>query len=75
LYLEAIRRLGVSAQDTFALEDSANGITAARDAGLNVIAFPNDLTKHLDLSHATKEWASDRAPSLAEIQTLLESIR
>lgn len=75
LYLEAIRRLGISAQDTFALEDSANGITAARDAGLKVIAFPNDLTKHLDLSHATKEWKSDRAPSLADIQTLLESIR
>jgi putative hydrolase of the HAD superfamily len=73
LYLEAISRLGVPASASFALEDSANGITAAIDAGLNVIAFPNDLTKHLDLSHATHEWAGDRAPSLAEIQALLES--
>ena len=39
-YLEAARRLGTTASDCLALEDSPTGITSARDAGCAVIAIP-----------------------------------
>jgi HAD superfamily hydrolase (TIGR01509 family) len=41
VYLEAARRLGVRPQDVVAVEDSGNGIRAARAAGMAVIAIPN----------------------------------
>ena len=41
VYLEAARRLGVRPDDATAVEDSANGIRAARAAGMSVVAIPN----------------------------------
>jgi HAD superfamily hydrolase (TIGR01509 family) len=41
VYLEAARRLGVTPEDSAAVEDSASGIRAARAAGMAVIAIPN----------------------------------
>ena len=41
VYLEAARRLGIAPQLCAAVEDSANGIRAAKAAGMVVIAFPN----------------------------------
>jgi HAD superfamily hydrolase (TIGR01509 family) len=41
VYLEAIRRLGVTPTEAAAIEDSSNGILAARAAGMRVIALPN----------------------------------
>jgi HAD superfamily hydrolase (TIGR01509 family) len=41
VYLEAALRLGVAAERCAAVEDSANGIRAARAAGMLVIAYPN----------------------------------
>jgi HAD superfamily hydrolase (TIGR01509 family) len=41
VYLEAIRRLGVAPTEAAAIEDSSNGILAARAAGMRVIALPN----------------------------------
>jgi beta-phosphoglucomutase-like phosphatase (HAD superfamily) len=38
--------------DALAIEDSPHGVTAARAAGLRVIAVPNSVTARLDLSHA-----------------------
>ncbi len=52
LYLSALTCLGVSAAETVALEDSPNGIAAARAAGLYVVALPNPVTAGLDLSAA-----------------------
>lgn len=40
IYLEVCRRLNVEPTGAVALEDSAPGITAARDAGLTVVAVP-----------------------------------
>jgi HAD superfamily hydrolase (TIGR01509 family) len=42
VYLEAARRLGVAPGLCAAVEDSANGIRAARAAGMDVIAYPNE---------------------------------
>ena len=41
VYLEAARRLGVSAERCAAIEDSANGIRSAHAAGMRVLAVPN----------------------------------
>ncbi len=52
LYLAAVQSLSVSPQLALALEDSPNGVAAARAAGLSVYAYPNPITIHLDLSAA-----------------------
>jgi HAD superfamily hydrolase (TIGR01509 family) len=40
VYLEAARRLGAEPEESVAVEDSTNGITAAAAAGMGVIAVP-----------------------------------
>ena len=52
LYLEALRRLGARAEDALAVEDSAPGVTAARAAGVRVVAVPNEITAGQDFSTA-----------------------
>jgi HAD superfamily hydrolase (TIGR01509 family) len=41
VYLEAARRLGVDPAHAAAVEDSSNGILAAKAAGMRVLAIPN----------------------------------
>ena len=41
VYLEAARRLGADPRETAAVEDSHNGILAAKSAGMFTIAIPN----------------------------------
>jgi HAD superfamily hydrolase (TIGR01509 family) len=52
LFLRAAEGLGVSPAQTIVLEDSLNGVLAARSAGAFTVAIPNALTQHLDLSQA-----------------------
>jgi HAD superfamily hydrolase (TIGR01509 family) len=42
VYLEATRRMKVDPHKTAAVEDSTNGLLAAKAAGMRVIAIPND---------------------------------
>lgn len=49
LYLEALERLGVAANEAIAFEDSANGALAAQRAGIFCVAVPNPVTAHLDV--------------------------
>lgn len=49
LYLGALRALGVEAREAMAIEDSPNGILAAKRAGLVCVAVPNALTRRLAL--------------------------
>jgi beta-phosphoglucomutase-like phosphatase (HAD superfamily) len=42
VYLEAVRRLGVAAEETVAIEDSSNGLRSAHAAGLIVVALPHE---------------------------------
>jgi HAD superfamily hydrolase (TIGR01509 family) len=41
VFLEAARRLGIPPERCAAIEDSANGIRAAHEAGMWVVAVPN----------------------------------
>ena len=52
LYRTALRRLEVRPSEAIALEDSSNGIHAAKAAGLFCVAVPNPLTADMDLSEA-----------------------
>jgi beta-phosphoglucomutase-like phosphatase (HAD superfamily) len=69
LYLAALECLGVAASDAIAIEDSPNGVTAAKVAGMRCVAVPNSITARLDLSHADVILAS-----LADT-TLLDLVR
>jgi HAD superfamily hydrolase (TIGR01509 family) len=69
LYLEALEELGVDADEAVAIEDSPNGITAARAAGIFCVAFPNDVTSALDLSHADLVLESLHDVPLGELLT------
>lgn len=72
LYITALRALRLKPEEAVAFEDSTNGVTAAKAAGIYVVAVPNDLTRQLPLDHADL-----RLDSLAELELprLLERIR
>ena len=71
LYLAVLTALGVSGAEAVALEDSPNGIRAAKAAGMICVAVPNQLTRQLVLDEADL-----RLDSLAEmpLQRLLEKV-
>ncbi len=52
LYLSALELLGAAASEAIALEDSPNGILAAKRAGIFCVAVPNALTRQLRLDKA-----------------------
>jgi HAD superfamily hydrolase (TIGR01509 family) len=52
LYREALTRLGAEPARTIAIEDSPNGISAAKAAGIFCLAVPNEVTERLDLTAA-----------------------
>jgi len=58
LYLLALEKLGVKADEAIAFEDSPNGILAAKRAGIFCIAVPNPLTKDLPLELADRRLGS-----------------
>jgi putative hydrolase of the HAD superfamily len=45
LYLVAVERIGLPAEQVLAVEDSVNGATAALAAGLEVVAVPGPVTR------------------------------
>jgi HAD superfamily hydrolase (TIGR01509 family) len=52
LYLAALERLGLQPNEAVAIEDSPNGIRAAKDAGLFCLAVPTAVTSGMDLGEA-----------------------
>jgi HAD superfamily hydrolase (TIGR01509 family) len=58
VYLAALSALGVKAHQAIALEDSPNGVLAAKRAGLYCVAVPNALTRQLSLDRADLQLAS-----------------
>ena len=71
LFLLAATRLGVAADQCLVFEDSPNGISAARVAGMRCVAIPNPLTRHLPLGEADFVVESLADYSLAEILSRL----
>jgi HAD superfamily hydrolase (TIGR01509 family) len=65
VYLEAARRLGVEAARCGAVEDSHNGIRAAKAAGMRVVAVPNP---HFPPDEEAMAAADVVIASIAELQ-------
>jgi HAD superfamily hydrolase (TIGR01509 family) len=64
VYLEVARRLGVDPTRTAAVEDSHNGILAAKAAGMRVLAIPN---RHFPPGEEALAQAAVVLDSLAEL--------
>jgi HAD superfamily hydrolase (TIGR01509 family) len=52
LYLAVLDCLEVGADEAIAVEDSPNGIAAAKRAGMRCVAIPNSITARLDFGEA-----------------------
>jgi HAD superfamily hydrolase (TIGR01509 family) len=60
MYVEALERLSVAPTEALALEDSRNGVAAAKAAGVWCVAYPNAVTQNADLSEADAVvWEAD----------------
>ena len=52
LYIAVLGCLGVAASEAIAIEDSPNGVAAAKLAGMRCVAIPNSITARLDFRAA-----------------------
>ena len=52
LYQLALTSLGLEPEEAIVFEDSPNGVTAAKAAGIFTVAVPNAMTRELNLEHA-----------------------
>ena len=75
LYLAALSALGVPADEAVAFEDSMNGVTAAKEAGLFCVAVPNSMTARMDLSRADLISASLGDISFSSLASVVGTIR
>lgn len=71
LYLEAVQRLGATADRSVAIEDSAPGVAAAVAAGLWTVAIPHHLTAGHDLRRAHLQVANARVLTLELLDRLI----
>ncbi len=67
LYVSVLSALNVRPQEAIAIEDSPNGIAAAKAAGLFCVAVPNAVTAALDLPGADLLLGSLGEHSLEEL--------
>ena len=67
VYFEVMRQLEVEPAETLALEDSRNGVLAAKAAGVCCIAVPNSVTETMDFSCADHCLPTLTQLSLADI--------
>ena len=74
VYLEACARLHVEPAHALAVEDSPNGIAAAKAAGLWCVNVPNDLTVPLDRSAADVHLGSLAECTIADVLLRLAAL-
>jgi HAD superfamily hydrolase (TIGR01509 family) len=72
-YQAVLAALNVLPGEAIALEDSPNGILAAKRAGLFCVAVPNGLTRHLPLDRADMQLASLATMPLARLLVTLRA--
>lgn len=75
VYLRACADLGADPTRSVALEDSAHGTTAAKSAGMSVVAVPSRITRFNDFAHADLVVDNLLALDLARLQALARQRR
>ena len=70
LYTSALAALGVDPACAIAIEDSANGVTAAKRAGMFCVVVPNAMTSSMRLDHADLRLQSLADVSLNDLETI-----
>jgi HAD superfamily hydrolase (TIGR01509 family) len=75
LFLSAVECLGLRPEEAIAIEDSPNGVTAAKRAGLFCVAVPNLVTRELPLEHADLVLTSLAELPLEQLLLLVEERR
>ncbi|MBV9865390.1 MAG: HAD family hydrolase [Abitibacteriaceae bacterium] len=73
LYLAAVQTLGVAPTEAIALEDSPNGVLAAKRAGLFCVAVPNAITRELSFDLADLQVASLAELPLEQLLSLKDN--
>ncbi len=73
LYTAVVSRLGTRPENAVAIEDSANGVTAAKRAGLFCVAVPNPMTEELPVDQADLRLRALSDFSLTDLLEKLES--
>jgi HAD superfamily hydrolase (TIGR01509 family) len=73
LYIAVLDCLGVRADEAVAIEDSPNGVAAAKRAGMLCVAIPNSITAGLDLREADVVFNSLAEVTMAELLERLSS--
>ena len=73
LYKKAMQVLGARPEAAIALEDSHNGVRAARAAGMKVVAVPNRVTSGQDFTNATMVVESLVDVTIPVLQQLAEA--
>ncbi|HLQ14757.1 MAG TPA: HAD family hydrolase [Candidatus Eisenbacteria bacterium] len=71
LYLAVLECAGVAGSEAIAIEDSPNGVLAAKRAGMRCVAIPNSITARLDLGQADVVLGSLAEVTLAELLRLV----
>ena len=72
LFVAALDGLGLAPREVLVLEDSPNGVTAAKAAGIFCVAVPNPMTEGLRLEHADLRLRSLADVGLAELLRMVE---
>ena len=73
LFLLALQSLDLLPGEAIVLEDSPNGVKAAKDAGIFAVAIPNPLTANLDLGLADLVLESLAELSLVDLLQVAEN--
>jgi HAD superfamily hydrolase (TIGR01509 family) len=74
LFRITLESLELQPQEAIVFEDSPNGISAAKSAGIFTVAVPNQLTRGLPLDHADLRFDSLADTTLEEILSLIENV-
>ena len=72
VYLALLSALGIDAKEAVTLEDSANGVAAAKAAGLFCVVVPNRVTRHIRPDTADLHTESLESVAVAHLMKALE---
>nr|WP_280521184.1 HAD family hydrolase [Paenibacillus mangrovi] len=72
LYLLSLQKLEVQPEEAISFEDSLNGFTAAKRAGMHTVIVPNEMTSTFQFEHYDLKIPSMDSMSLKEVIQRLE---